>query len=315
MRKLRNLWSSHKKYCTTTIAPFRSYSPISGYPNSSYDVDRTSLSYNSYTNRQELGTLQRQVDNLGRSMQPTFSPTSTQALSSHAPTADRIQYSAAPTGSNFTRNEPSRNSSSRDSRRTSNELNRTELLVQDNMKTSDNVQDTEAQNKLQNNFSEERSREGTEDKEQSKQFENEVPPSAISQVRKNDITEKTSEHITDLPEDVTDVDQTVNREENYVQDYQTYEQGYQNQPAGYQEGYEQQYGDQQYENYEQYPQYDANVEYNNQYENYATDENYTDQNYTQEYNPDQYQENISEAQPDKEIIQNISPDKNIDSQS
>ncbi|CAH0598712.1 unnamed protein product [Chrysodeixis includens] len=42
MRKLRNLWSSHKKYCTT-ITPLRSYTPLSGYPNSrtSYDLDRT----------------------------------------------------------------------------------------------------------------------------------------------------------------------------------------------------------------------------------------------------------------------------------
>nr|XP_049707800.1 serologically defined colon cancer antigen 8 homolog isoform X4 [Helicoverpa armigera] len=42
MRKLRNLWSSHKKYCTT-ITPLRSYTPLSGYPHSrtSYDLDRT----------------------------------------------------------------------------------------------------------------------------------------------------------------------------------------------------------------------------------------------------------------------------------
>lgn len=43
MRKLRNLWSSHKKYCTTTITPLRSYTPLTGYPHSrsSYDLDRT----------------------------------------------------------------------------------------------------------------------------------------------------------------------------------------------------------------------------------------------------------------------------------
>ncbi|CAH0697782.1 unnamed protein product [Spodoptera exigua] len=42
MRKLRNLWTSHKKYCTT-ITPLRSYTPLSGYPHSrsSYDLDRT----------------------------------------------------------------------------------------------------------------------------------------------------------------------------------------------------------------------------------------------------------------------------------
>lgn len=49
MRKLRNLWSSHKKYCTK-IAPFRSYTPQSGYPASS-DLDRTYLTSTSFTNR------------------------------------------------------------------------------------------------------------------------------------------------------------------------------------------------------------------------------------------------------------------------
>lgn len=52
MRKLRNLWSSHKKYCTTSIAPFRSYTPLSGYPSSlSYDLDRTYATSTPYTNR------------------------------------------------------------------------------------------------------------------------------------------------------------------------------------------------------------------------------------------------------------------------
>nr|XP_026483965.1 serologically defined colon cancer antigen 8 homolog isoform X5 [Vanessa tameamea] len=52
MRKLRNLWSSHKKYCTTTIAPYRSYTPLSGYPSSSScDLDRTYLTSTPYTYR------------------------------------------------------------------------------------------------------------------------------------------------------------------------------------------------------------------------------------------------------------------------
>ncbi|XP_013178689.1 PREDICTED: serologically defined colon cancer antigen 8 homolog isoform X3 [Papilio xuthus] len=54
MRKLRNLWSSHKKYCTT-LPPYRSYTPLSGYPNSrsSYDLDRTyyTSTPNTYRNR------------------------------------------------------------------------------------------------------------------------------------------------------------------------------------------------------------------------------------------------------------------------
>ncbi|XP_073965756.1 serologically defined colon cancer antigen 8 homolog isoform X4 [Choristoneura fumiferana] len=49
MRKLRNLWCSHKKYCTTAIA--RSYTPLSGYPNSSYDLDRTYYTSTPYKSR------------------------------------------------------------------------------------------------------------------------------------------------------------------------------------------------------------------------------------------------------------------------
>lgn len=49
MRKLRNLWCSHKKYCTTSVA--RSYTPLSGYPNSSYDLDRTYYTSTPYKSR------------------------------------------------------------------------------------------------------------------------------------------------------------------------------------------------------------------------------------------------------------------------
>ncbi|XP_048000200.1 serologically defined colon cancer antigen 8 homolog isoform X4 [Leguminivora glycinivorella] len=65
MRKLRNLWSSHKKYCTTTIS--RSYTPLSGYPNSSFDLDRTYYTSTPYRNRfrrYDEGTLTRQFSDL-----------------------------------------------------------------------------------------------------------------------------------------------------------------------------------------------------------------------------------------------------------
>lgn len=53
MKKLRHLWCSHKKYCTTTITPLRSYTPLSGYPHSrsSYDLDRTYYTSTPYTYR------------------------------------------------------------------------------------------------------------------------------------------------------------------------------------------------------------------------------------------------------------------------
>nr|XP_021209077.1 serologically defined colon cancer antigen 8 homolog isoform X3 [Bombyx mori] len=51
MRKLRSLWCSHKRYCTTTVA--RSSTPLSGYPHSrsSYDLDRTYRTSTPFTNR------------------------------------------------------------------------------------------------------------------------------------------------------------------------------------------------------------------------------------------------------------------------
>lgn len=75
MRKLRNLWCSHKKYCTTTVLPLRSYTPLSGYPNSrsSYDLDRTYYTSTPYTNRfrrpesrfsHDLGNLSRCLSDL-----------------------------------------------------------------------------------------------------------------------------------------------------------------------------------------------------------------------------------------------------------
>ncbi|XP_049882128.1 serologically defined colon cancer antigen 8 homolog isoform X4 [Pectinophora gossypiella] len=72
MKKLRNLWSSHKKYCTT-ITPLRSYTPLSGYPNSrsSYDIDRTYYTSTPYTyrnrfRRDEYKASRDDIDDLSR---------------------------------------------------------------------------------------------------------------------------------------------------------------------------------------------------------------------------------------------------------
>ncbi|XP_022828757.1 serologically defined colon cancer antigen 8 homolog isoform X5 [Spodoptera litura] len=63
MRKLRNLWTSHKKYCTT-ITPLRNYTPLSGYPHSrsSYDLDRTY-----YTSTPNYRSRFRRADSLSES--------------------------------------------------------------------------------------------------------------------------------------------------------------------------------------------------------------------------------------------------------
>ncbi|XP_050680210.1 serologically defined colon cancer antigen 8 homolog isoform X1 [Leptidea sinapis] len=60
--------------------------------------------------KQELGTLQRQVDNLGRSLQTTHAQPITQAPPTHATTASRIPNTMSRTGSDDTRTEPPRNS-------------------------------------------------------------------------------------------------------------------------------------------------------------------------------------------------------------
>ncbi|XP_037294185.1 serologically defined colon cancer antigen 8 homolog isoform X2 [Manduca sexta] len=68
MRKLRHLWCTHKKYCTTTVA--RSLTPLSGYAHSrsSYDIDRTYYTSTPYTNRfknrYEVGNLTRNLSDL-----------------------------------------------------------------------------------------------------------------------------------------------------------------------------------------------------------------------------------------------------------
>lgn len=68
MRKLRHLWCTHKKYCTTTVA--RSLTPLSGYAHSrsSYDLDRTYYTSTPYTNRfknrYDVGNLTRNLSDL-----------------------------------------------------------------------------------------------------------------------------------------------------------------------------------------------------------------------------------------------------------
>ncbi|XP_061724947.1 serologically defined colon cancer antigen 8 homolog isoform X6 [Cydia pomonella] len=93
MRKLRNLWSSHKKYCTTTIA--RSYTPLSGYPNSSFDLDRTYYTSTPYRNRfrrYDEGALTRQfsdlsIDRIDSDDDPVKGGTGNSAASSRQPGA------------------------------------------------------------------------------------------------------------------------------------------------------------------------------------------------------------------------------------
>ncbi|KAJ2943096.1 hypothetical protein O0L34_g18787 [Tuta absoluta] len=142
MRKLRNLWCSHKKYCTT-ITPYRSYTPLSGYPNSrsSYDFERTYHTFTPYksrfsrkddgkTNRDDIDDLsrdlsdlsferngdsdddpvKRQVESLGRSLTtPQQAPSTIPAQPTH-PSAAGGNISQPPRArQKYPRAEPARN--------------------------------------------------------------------------------------------------------------------------------------------------------------------------------------------------------------
>ncbi|XP_038217192.1 serologically defined colon cancer antigen 8 homolog [Zerene cesonia] len=328
MRKLRNLWSSHKKYCTTTIAPFRSYTP------------------------QELGTLQRQVESLGRTMQTAYShPPSTQAPTTHSPTAVRIPDTTATTRPNYTRDEPTRdttfgeptrtkNSRVDDKPRNINDLHNTADTNIHKSSPESNINTITHETPRSRQISKQNSRESVEHERKLSQNSSKESfhEENINQVNDNATVNHSNTDI--VPEQNTIQDQPEQKEQhqpleekqeehyddqNYGQEYHNYDQGYdQNQPTSEyqpQEYEQQQYSEQQYENYEQYPQQyaDPNAQYEGQYENYATDGNYTEQNYDNtQYNQEstpQYEENVSEIQQNVEISQKSAPNEKLASQS
>ncbi|CAH4037466.1 unnamed protein product [Pieris brassicae] len=399
MRKLRHLWSSHKKYCTT-IAPFRSYTPQSGYPASS-DLDRTYLTSTPFTNRyrfrrieesnysgsaqdfdelsknlsdialdrfdsdedpdkdtreyltctcvccvlsrlfifrQELGTLQRQVERLGRSMQTTYAHhPSTQAPSSHTTTPDRIPNHTTPTRSNDTRAEPARESPLREDPRPSLGYD-SEPVIQQKIELTKHPENTEIESKRllsKQNSHEPKNGKSLHSSKDSIPLEAEHPLNIqVTEVHpkaeyNTDVVEETSinypeenlsaniveetnydqlghsanveETNKDQPQESEEKDE--NPAQKYEQGYQNYDQNYQNQPGTEYQGYDQQYS-QQYENYEQYPQQynDPNAQYDNQFD-YGNEANYQ-QNYDQQYNPqneqNEVQENVEKTPPSNE---------------
>ncbi|XP_045507949.1 serologically defined colon cancer antigen 8 homolog [Colias croceus] len=267
--------------------------------------------------KQELGTLQRQVESLGRTMQTAYShPPSTQAPTTHAPTTVRIPDTTATTRPNYTRDEPTRDTAFGEPTRTNNrvddksgniidhsteDINITETPPKTNehaiaqetprsrqMSKQNSRESVKSERKLSQNSSKESIHE-----QNIKQVDDN--PSPVTQLNTDDIPEQNIiEHQPEQIEQHEPLEQHEPMEEkqeeqqdeqNYGQEYQNYEQGYdQNQPTSEyspQEYEQQQYSEQQYENYEQYPQQyaDPNAQYEGQYENYATDGNYTEQNY------------------------------------
>uniref|UniRef100_A0A2H1WVT2 SFRICE_025376 n=1 Tax=Spodoptera frugiperda TaxID=7108 RepID=A0A2H1WVT2_SPOFR len=369
MRKLRNLWTSHKKYCTT-ITPLRSYTPLSGYPHSrsSYDLDRTyytstpnyrsrfrradSLSESSRDDvggltrnlsdlsidkiddsdddpvkcslypcvprmvfatwltlfvcvcsrvacRQELATLQRQVNGLSRSMQsPHNTPSNFQAHPPHKTTTDRnVPHSPSDSGRDYPGTESTGHTTHGPDARVT-------TVDRDDPYQTAGINETPYQEEEHHDQTEENVVEDIKPTEtvyqEPEHFEEEM----------SKVQTEAKEEIKEEPEKPMEVEHTEAYE---TQQYDEYDQNYEQTPATgdvqYEnqfENYEQQpYADQQYENYEQYPQEaaDPNAQYQQEYENYPTDGNYTDQN----YDTTQYAEGITDAAHDgsKNVQDNV----------
>ncbi|RVE44965.1 hypothetical protein evm_010390 [Chilo suppressalis] len=288
MRKLRNLWSSHKKYCTTTITPFRSYTPL------------------------KLATLQHQVDILGRSMQPApTTPSVYQAPTTHTSTANRnVPYTQADSRSDDPRDNTTGHSGLIDQRPTvrpdqfhsdaqqnrtvSRQQSRNSLLSDQTENRTHNVNETASDvNKFNENVSYD-------------QNLGELPPES-----------------NEKPMEVENVQEYQGTDQNNTDgNYVNYEgnEGNQYQGQEYDQNYEQPaYTGEQYGNYEENQQYDnypqqyvdPNAQYEGQYENYAADGTYQDdQNYDQsQYIP---QVEIPEAVSQDHVPQN--PESNQASQ-
>ncbi|KPJ04857.1 hypothetical protein RR46_01795 [Papilio xuthus] len=385
MRKLRNLWSSHKKYCTT-LPPYRSYTPLSGYPNSrsSYDLDRTyyTSTPNTYRNRlrrlddelisardisnltsnfsdlsidkiidsdddqlktsreknksiynvmhvcfvshvfvcchmQELATLQRQVEMLGRSLRTnvTTAPSNYQAPSPHTTTTNRT----TPHPTADTRRDNTGDDSTGHATLQQQPTEQPDRLVSDNDQTTRVEEDSH------------HIIEDTQEAQPSSQEETNTHEQ-INQIithQTNEEINNTNEQIEQPPEVHEQLENENYTDENYEQYDQNYEQTpsnteynqeeYEQNPNQNEQNLEQTYVEPQYENYEQYPQ-----QYDNQFENYPPEgnyqgETYEDQQYAQEY-PTEYeevnpQEETIDSNPvQEELTENISKHPELASQ-
>ncbi|CAG9572940.1 unnamed protein product [Danaus chrysippus] len=268
--------------------------------------------------REELANLQRQVENLGRNLQTPHPPSNYQAPTTHAPITNRISNSSADAGFGHTGGDSPRNTSLRhhdnntgnsdthqnrdisvkkqksDSPKVQNKLKNTPEIapVQENKLTKQSSKEIIDNNQLKTQKDvalEENPRENventlkeethTEIKQNESQEENKVE-------KENSQTENTVEK---RPEEYENQNYTEQGYENYEQNYE--QQQYSEQPTYSEQEYaenteypaqeynEQQQYTEQYENYEQY--IDPNTQYETQqeYENYATDGNYSNQNY------------------------------------
>ncbi|XP_022828753.1 serologically defined colon cancer antigen 8 homolog isoform X1 [Spodoptera litura] len=251
--------------------------------------------------KQELATLQRQVNGLSRSMQsPHNTPSNFQAHPPHQTTTDRnVPHPPSDSGRDYSGTEsPGHTTHGPDERITT--VDRDDPYETTGIDKTAYQQEEHHDQQIEENVVDIKPKE-TEYQE-AEHFEEEEMPK---------VQTETKEEIKEEPEKPMEVEHTEAYETQQYEYDQNYEQTPATGDAQYEnqfENYEQQpYADQQYENYEQYPQeaVDPNAQYHQEYENYPTDGNYTDQN----YDTTQYAEGLTEAAHDgSKIVQDQSYD-------
>ncbi|KAL0810431.1 hypothetical protein ABMA28_010571 [Loxostege sticticalis] len=284
--------------------------------------------------KEELATLQRQVDSLGRSMLPTHStsPSVYQAPPTHASATNRnVPHPQADPRPDYTRDNapghpelpgqgvtdvrPDAHGDIGQPRTIRKQESRTSLLSQKEEPPYDSNQHNDP-----DNVEEKHDYEESANVEQSQAIED------VHDVEYKDDVEK--------PMEVEQTQEYAATDKNYGEgNYDQYDQNYEQTPVTdeneYQnQGYEQPaYAEGQYENYEQQPQYDGNypqeyadpnAQYEGQYENYATDGNYQgEQSYdttqqSEEYLP-QNQESQEYVAQNQDVSQEVAPNTRVES--
>ncbi|CAG5059805.1 unnamed protein product [Parnassius apollo] len=248
--------------------------------------------------REELATLHRQVEQLGRSLQPniTPAPNNYRAPPTHTPGPNRtLPHSTTSSRSNDPGDDSSgyskvKQQPNEQSDRFIDGKNKTARIIEHNNEHHI-IDDSEAQ----------KANEPTHEQNESD-----------GQIITNKLEEEI-EYQNNATVEQPVVVQDQHGDQNYSEDnYENYDQSYEHAPVEtdynqeyeqnqdqHGENYEQQnYAEPQYENYEQYPQQytDPNAQYDTQYENYAEDGNLQEHMDHSQYNPE-YSSEYQEVQP------------------
>ncbi|XP_059045740.1 serologically defined colon cancer antigen 8 homolog [Achroia grisella] len=235
--------------------------------------------------KEELAALHRQVESLGKSLQPatTPSPSAYQAPSTYGSTASRdVPHTTPNTRPDNTRADAARYTDYGDPSLPSIQSNGIDRnndqavrTVRQDSRTSLHQDTVNTEDITANNYAE---LTPTQDVIQDPET-----------IHKEEEKQMEVEHNQEYEKEPQYEEGNFNYDQSYEQAPVTADTEYQNQQ--YQENYEQPAYTEQYENYEQYPQQyvDPNAQYEGQYENYGTDGNYANQQnydntgYNQEY--------------------------------